>query len=108
MRPLLPTLKEKKRYVRYRVISARPLERDVGGEVLRSLHDTLGVFGAAEAGLLSVSYDVRSQTGIIRCSLAALEKVKASLLMAGYLGRTRVVIRTLRVSGILAKARMEE
>ncbi len=113
MKPLLPTLKEKKRYVKYQVITASPLRRDVSDELLQRLRRTLGVFGSAEAGLLSIHYDTRTQTGVLRTSVAALPKVRAALLLTTFLSRTRVAIRTLGVSGILKKTdrfkpRMEE
>jgi len=103
MKPLLPTLKEKKRYVKYQIITATPLRRDVSGELLDRVTTLLGVFGTAEAGLLSIRYDPETQTGILRTSVKALPKIKVALLMTTFLGRTKVCIRTLGVSGILKK-----
>jgi RNase P/RNase MRP subunit POP5 len=108
MKPLLPTLKERKRYIVYRVITAHPLRRDVSGELLRHLAGTLGAFGMAEAGILSVRYDETAQTGVLRVAHTHVAKAKAALLMAGYLGKTKVCVRTLGVSGILRKAQRFE
>lgn len=101
----MPTLKEKKRYIAYEILAATPLSRNIADVLLQSLSHTLGVFGMAEAGLLSISYDSESQRGIIRVSNNALRKVKAALLMTRYLGKKRVAIRTLTVSGVLKKAK---
>ncbi len=103
MKPLLPTLKERKRYVVYRIVTAHPLRRDISGELLRHLEQLLGVFGMAQAGILSVRYDSETQTGVLRVAHAQLAQVKAALLMIGHLGTTKVCVRTLGVSGILRK-----
>ena len=103
MKPLLPTLKERKRYVVYQVLTAHPLRRSIRDELLASLTRQLGVQGMAEAGILSVTHDQDAQTGILRVSHAHVAKLRAALLMTTHLGRTKVCIRTLGVSGILRK-----
>jgi hypothetical protein len=65
MKPLLPTLKERQRYIVYEVISAHPMP-DISETLLHRLSELLGVFGMADAGILSVSYDIATQTGILR------------------------------------------
>jgi RNase P/RNase MRP subunit POP5 len=104
MKPLLPTLKERQRYIVYEVISAHPVQ-DISEPLLQKLAETLGVFGMADAGVLSVSYDTTSQTGILRVNHDQVVRVRAALLMITHLGRTQVIIRTRGVSGILKKAK---
>ncbi|MBR9700568.1 hypothetical protein GOV11_01755 [Candidatus Woesearchaeota archaeon] len=105
MRPLLPTLKERKRYVVYQILTSKPLGKDVSRMILHRLTDILGVFGAAEAGLLQVSYDTTKQQGILRTDNKHVNKVKAALTMVTHIGKTRVLIQTKGVSGILAKTK---
>lgn len=104
MKPLLPTLKERQRYIVYEVISAHAMQ-DISDTLLQRLSELLGVFGMADAGILSVSYDMKTQTGILRCNHDQVHRVKAALLMVTHLGRTQVVIRTHGVSGILKKVK---
>lgn len=105
MKPLLPTLREKKRYVAYEVMTTEPLGRDVSGELLRHLSCTLGVFGMADAGILSISYNAERQRGVLRVANRMVPRVKAGLLLTKRLDGQRVSIRTLTVSGMLRKAK---
>jgi len=103
MKPLLPTLKERKRYVVYELVSAKPLAKSAEREVLTHLQATLGLFDGARAGILPVRYDTKLQTGVLRVSNAATDKVKAALLLLRTAGGQRVVPRVRGVSGILNK-----
>jgi RNase P/RNase MRP subunit POP5 len=105
MKPLLPTLKERQRYVLYEVIAAHAVSHDISDALLQRLSELLGVFGAADAGLLSVSYDIRTQTGTLRCNHDQTARVKAALTMITHLGKQPVIIKVRGVSGILAKAK---
>lgn len=105
MKPLLPTLKERQRYIVYEVITASPANHDISDALLQRLSELLGVFGMADAGILSVSYDAKTQTGILRVNHDQVPRVKAALLMVTHLGRQQVLIRTLGVSGILKKSK---
>ncbi len=102
MKPLLPTLKEKKRYVVYELLSDQPVD---GGEraVLGHLQTTLGLFDGAKAGILPVKYDAKLQTGVLRVSNAAADKVKAALLLLTAINGVKVIPRVRGVSGILKK-----
>ncbi len=103
MRPLLPTLKERKRYIVYEVISSKPLQSDISAALLKNLAEKLGLFDSAGAGLLSVRYDKKTQFGILRCNHQYVNRVKAAMTITIFIGKTRVAIRTLGVSGVLAK-----
>ncbi len=102
MKPLLPTLKEKKRYVVYELLSEQPVD---GGEraVLGHLQAMLGLFDGAKAGILPVKYDATTQTGVLRVSNAAADKVKAALLLLTSVDGIKVIPRVRGVSGILKK-----
>ena len=104
MKPLLPTLKERQRYIAYEVISAHPVQ-DISEPLLQRLAEILGVFSMAEAGILSVSYDTATQTGILRVNHDQVARIRAAMLMTTHLGRTQVIIRTRGVSGILKKVK---
>ncbi|MBR9693058.1 hypothetical protein GOV07_03965 [Candidatus Woesearchaeota archaeon] len=103
MKPLLPTLKERKRYLVYELLSEKPLTGAPDKEVLAHLKDGLGLFDGAKAGLLAVKYDSKLQTGIIRMSHDSVDKVKAALMLLQHAGKQQVVPRVRGVSGILKK-----
>jgi ribonuclease P/MRP protein subunit POP5 len=105
MKPLLPTLKERQRYIVYEVITAHQANHDISDALLQRLSEILGVFGMADAGILSISYDAKTQTGILRVNHTEVAKVKAALLMITHIGKQQVIIRSLGVSGILKKSK---
>jgi ribonuclease P/MRP protein subunit POP5 len=105
MKPLLPTLKERQRYIAYEVITTHPMQQDISDQLLQRLAQTLGVFGMADAGVLSISYEQQTQTGILRVNHNQVVRVRAALLLATHIGRTQVIIRTLGVSGMLNKVK---
>jgi RNase P/RNase MRP subunit POP5 len=104
MKPLLPTLKERQRYIAYEVISLHAME-DISELLLHKLAEILGVFGSADAGMLSVSYDSKTHSGILRVNHNQVARVRAAMLMITHLGKTPVIIRTTGVSGILKKVK---
>jgi RNase P/RNase MRP subunit POP5 len=105
MKPLLPTLKERHRYVVYELITAHPLEQDISATLLGRVEEILGVFGMADAGVLPVTYDPKTQVGILRVTHTEVPRVRAALLLVTHLDRTSVLIRTRGISGMLNKAR---
>ena len=59
----------------------------------------------ADAGILSVSYDNTTQTGILRVNHDQVTRVKAALLLITHIGRTQTIVRTHGVSGMLEKVK---
>ncbi len=105
MKPLLPTLKEKKRYVVYELLTRERVAGSPEREILTHLRNTLGLFDAAAAGILPVQYDGKRQAGILRVSTRSLDKVRGAFLLLKSVERQRVVPRIIGVSGTLAGAR---
>jgi RNase P/RNase MRP subunit POP5 len=104
MKPLLPTHKERQRYIVYEVITAHTND-DISDALLQRIAELLGVFGMADAGVLSVAYDTATKTGILRVNHDQVHRVSAALTMVTHLGRTPAIVRTRGVSGILAKSK---
>ncbi len=105
LKPILPSLKEKKRYLVYEVLSQKPLEKDVSEEILNKTKGFLGIFDSAKAGLQNVEYDKKTQRGVIRVTTTQVDKLKTSLALISQLNEEESTIRTIGVSGILKKAR---
>ncbi len=103
MKPLLPTMKERKRYLVYELISKEPLRENPQHVVISHLNKTLGVFGSARAGILPVSWDAERQIGTLRVAHVAVDAVKAALLLLKDIKGIKVIPRTRGVSGILKK-----
>lgn len=105
---LLPTLKERKRYLAFEVISDAPLGdyQAAREEIAAQTLQFLGELGGAEAGIWFIDerWDVRSQRGLVRVNNLAVDKLKTALALIERINGQRVMMRSLGVSGILNKA----
>ncbi len=104
LKPLLPTLKEKKRYVVYAVRSEMrhglPEVRDI---VERAALSFLGKLEYAKAGIMILN-DFRNNKGIIRVNRHYVDKLKAALMLIN----SNMMVSCVYVSGILKKAKKME
>ncbi|MBD3208895.1 hypothetical protein GF367_00565 [Candidatus Woesearchaeota archaeon] len=103
-KPLLPTLKEKKRYLTYQ-LHGEGLPANAGSLLIPELRSILGVFDAAAAGLLNITYDQQTGRGVIRTTLAKARQARAAMLLTTSLSKHRVMIHPITTSGILNKAK---
>jgi ribonuclease P/MRP protein subunit POP5 len=107
---LPPSLRGKRRYIAYKVISEEKiLFPDLVNTIWHSILNCLGELGASETDLWIAkdTYDEKHQTGIIRCSHKSVEKVRAALALIQRIGDIRVVIKVLGVSGTIKTAKIK-
>lgn len=107
MKPLLPTLREKKRYLVFEVVS----ERKLAWEAVRSAVESgvlrhIGELGYARAGvqLLPEHWHAQSSRGMLRVSHTSLGEVRSSLGLVREAGGVPVIVRSVGASGILGRA----
>lgn len=107
---LLPTLKERQRYLVYSVKYGVQLNGNVGkvpriNELLvKECVFLMGIFDGAKAGLMNVKYDEDSKKGIIRVENTYVNKLKVCLGMINKINNENVNINCIYVSGMLNKA----
>ena len=108
LKPLLPSLREKKRYLAFEVISKDKINdfSQVSNAILHYSLQFLGVLGAAKAGIIPLAnkWNPKLQRGIIKVSHKHVDAVKAALLFADKIDGEEVIFRSIGVSGILKKA----
>ena len=108
MKPLLPSLKEKKRYLAFNIISKNPINsfKAVSEAIWHSSLKYLGIKCCAEAGIWLVdnTWDKEKQNGIIRVNNKHVHDLKTSLMFVTKIQGSEVIVRSLGVSGILNKA----
>ena len=108
LKPLLPTLREKKRYLAFEVLSkAKIMDFDtVSNAILHTSAEFLGQLGVSKAGLLVLKdmWDNDSQRGVIRVNHKHTDKLKAALTMMDKINDDDVIVKSVGVSGILNKA----
>lgn len=105
---LMPSLREKKRYLVFEVLSEQPVKdrKAVNREILSSFLSLYGETGLAEAGILTLpDFDEKSQKGIIKVSTKSVEKARTALMMVKSINSADAAVRTAFVSGTLKKAR---
>ena len=101
---LPPTLRERKRYLAFKVISEQKLNyNDLSIAIWHAVLNFMGEFGTGEADIWIIkdSYKDDEQTGIVKCDHLAVDKVRAALALVQRIGDTRVVIRVLGISGTI-------
>jgi len=105
---LLPSLREKKRYLAFEIISKGKISgfSAISTAINESALDYLGTKGAAVAGiiLLKERYDPQRQRGIIRVNHKNVDHLRASLCFVESIGEGPVIVHSIGTSGILKKA----
>ena len=108
LKPLLPTLKEKKRYLAFEIISKSKIKSfsEVSKALWASTLSYSGSKGAARMGMwiFADKYNEQEQKGLIRVSHRSLDELRASLALVKSIEDQPVIIRSLGASGVLAKA----
>src|SRR3989338_8152512 len=109
LKPLLPTLREKKRYLAFEVLSKTKITDfdTVSNAILHTSAEFLGQLGVSKAGLLVLKdmWDNDSQRGVIRVNHKHTDKLKAALTMIGKINNDDVIVKSVGISGILNKAK---
>ncbi len=105
LKALLPSLREKKRYVGFVVESKDNLDlKQVQEAIEASMKELVGNLGIANAGLLFLK-DWKNNRGIIRISTKNVDQLKASLALIKEINGKKVIVKSLGVSGVVDKLR---
>jgi ribonuclease P/MRP protein subunit POP5 len=111
LKPLLPSLREKKRYLAYEIISKESLDlfaeiNEIEETILDASLEYMGYLGMSQAGIIVLKdrFDAKRQKGLIRVANKSVDNLKASLAFVGNIGNHEVIVRTLGISGIMKKA----
>ena len=108
LKPILPSLREKKRYLVFEVISNEQIKNadDVANALWHFIMQFLGQLEAAKAGiiLLNNKWNPMIQRGIIKVGHKHVDALKAALMFANKINNHEVIFRSIGVSGILKKA----
>lgn len=105
LKTLLPSLKEKKRYIAFQVLSEKPVEYSKAKESIKSAMQLLvGEIGLAKAGLMFLP-DWEDNSGIMRVATSSVNEAKAALAFVREIDGQKAVVKSIGVSGILNKTR---
>jgi len=108
LKPILPSLREKKRYLAFEVISKSNIfdYNSIAGAIHNSLLQLIGELGAGKAGIkfLEDKFNQESQKGLVKVSHKYVDHLRASLALIKDINEEEVIVRSIGVSGILKKA----
>lgn len=102
---LLPSLKQKKRYVVFSVISKGNFTLgEISDAVEKALLHFLGEFGVAKASPMMIKEKFKNQKFIIKVNHHAVDECKTALMLITKIKNEPVVMRSVTTSGTLKKA----
>ena len=108
-KPLLPSLREKKRYVVYELCSKAKFGsyQQVADAINYTVLQFIGELGYGNAGIriLHDHWDNNTQRGIIKVSHLYVDHLRTALMLVNTINNEQTMFMTIGVSGILKKAR---
>ena len=107
IKPLLPSLREKKRYLAYEVMSNHRFNDavHVSKAILDASNEFLGALGMAKGGMIPLNdqWNEEMQKGIMRVNNKHVDDLKASLIFVKNMEGKEVIVKSVGASGILKK-----
>lgn len=102
MRSLLPTLKERKRYLLFEV--SADVDKDACKDAIQqACLQMLGELGCAKAGISFLGENYNNNKGILRVDAKYVDEVKLSLSNIKEIEGQKATIKVSKVSGIIKK-----
>lgn len=103
LKPILPSLKERKRYIVFEVVSATTQSFEtIKEKINKALLAFLGELGCAKAGIIVLN-EWKNNRGIIKVNNKEVDKVKAALTLI----KNSILIKCIYVTGLLNKAKLK-
>lgn len=100
----LPSMKDKRRYVVFRVHSQDSLDfSNVKDAIWNSLSNWMGdsELGKADVWVMKTLWNQTNQEGFIRCTSKYVDQIKVGLGLIHQIGDSRVTFQTIKVSGTI-------
>jgi len=107
MKPLLPSLREKKRYVVFKIIGNKINKKALKKEIYNNLLNFLGELGVSRANIKIIDNCLEENKGIIKVNVKYLNDLKMALGLIKKLDNKKVIVDVIGVSGIIKKAKQK-
>ena len=104
LKVLSPTLRDKKRFLRFRIEGDRKFSfSEISAGVVEELLLFMGVFDFGKNGvwILREHFSYEKQEIVIRCSLGGVEKLRGAMALIKSIGGENVALKLVCVSGTL-------
>jgi|ETNmetMinimDraft_2_1059921.scaffolds.fasta_scaffold213798_1 ribonuclease P/MRP protein subunit POP5 len=103
---LLPSLKEKKRYIAFNLSSEGKIaKKDIINSVNVSCKNFMGELSYGEAGVRVIDNLVDGNKGVVRVNSKYVDITKASLMLIKKINNQKVLFKNVKVSGVLNKVK---
>ncbi|MBU0469929.1 MAG: hypothetical protein KKA62_05070 [Nanoarchaeota archaeon] len=105
---LLPSLREKKRYVVFEIVSEKKFSlTDVKDTVESALKEFFGQLGLSKASpiMLKENFNLEKQRFVVKVNNKFVDELKAALTLSEKIKNTPVIIKSLITSGGLKKVK---
>ncbi len=106
MKVISPTLKERKRYILFKILSDKKIDKEtIAKQCTDACLKFLGEFGCAEAGvqMLPETWNKQTQTGIIKTGHKWVDETKTALTLITEISGQKVTVSTIKTSGAIDK-----
>ena len=103
IKPVMPSLREKKRYIAFSAITENQIDfKKAKEDIMKACNDLHGTLGTAKIGplFLENKWDSSSKTGIVKVGHKHVDAMKSVFAISG---SNQVIYKSLGVSGILKK-----
>lgn len=105
LKPLRPTLREKKRYVAFKAISNNKISiDDTYKKVIEEYRFLYGQNGLSKAGAMLIKSKCSKDVGIARISHKCVDDFRTSMAMVRKINEHDTIVKSIGSSGILKKA----
>lgn len=104
---LSPTLKQKKRYVIFEIISDKKFAfPEIKEEIEKAMKHFWGSSGISKAGpmVLEEKFDFEKQKFLVKINHKFVDELKSALILSKSIKNTPIIIKSIIVSGTLKKA----
>ena len=106
MNPIPLSLRDKKRYLVFELISDKQLySKEVSFAVKNLLLKLFGELGLSKMNYQFIVFDEKSMKGILKCRHIAVDDLKAGILLLKEINSVKVIPKTLKTSGTVKKAK---
>ena len=104
MKPILPSLKENKRYLLFRIVSDSAIDKSSCRDAINNAClRFLGELNCAKAGITFLNETYNGKKGIIRVCTKFVDEVKVALASIQEIDSQRVIFDVIKVSGAIGK-----
>lgn len=105
---LMPSLRPKKRYVLFQLIADQKFTLvEVKEEVERCLTSFFGQLGLSKAGIMFIEeqFDAENQKFLLKVDNKYVDELISALILSKSIKNTPIIIKSVRVSGTINKAK---